>query len=125
MPASVHAVRWTASGVGFVAGRACAPCRTPSDAVDDFLEGRKMKTRLAVLAVLGMAAGANAQAFVSNIPGTFTDISTTGTLIATGDDSSGAVTVPSAASNVYFPIGAGNACTNGHFGYGGPDNSYF
>src|SRR5207253_2899840 len=74
-----------------------------------------------ISASAGLAVSATAHAqlqIVNNVSGTFTDISGTGTLITTGDDSSGPVTVSVAASNTAFPAGTLGACTNGHTGYG-------
>jgi hypothetical protein len=81
--------------------------------------------RLAGVAGLAVSASANAQfAFDGAIAGTFVDISGTGSLVITGDDASGPVTVSAAAANAAFVAGTLGACTNGHVGYG-TDIEYF
>src|SRR5262249_22585312 len=66
-----------------------------------------------------LAGAASAQyPFVTNIPGSFVDISTSGTLVITGDDNSAPVNVALGTPNVAFPNGTLNVCTNGHAGYG-------
>jgi hypothetical protein len=71
-----------------------------------------MKLRL-VLTALAMTAGSTQASLmiVNNIPGTFVDISTTGTQVGQGDDAYFSWT--SAVGNPAFPAGTIGACTNG------------
>lgn len=71
-----------------------------------------MRMRLAILG-LAMAVGSaqGALSFVTNIPGTFVDISTTGTLVGNGDDNYFSWT--STVGNAAFPAGTVGADTNG------------
>ena len=55
---------------------------------------------LAAAAGLAISSAAQAQFIISPGSGAFTDISTTGTLVITGDDSSGPVAVSAAVANV-------------------------
>jgi hypothetical protein len=68
----------------------------------------------ALLAGLAASAAAYAQPFqiVTNLPGSFTDISATGTLITTGDDSS--VAFISSVTNALVTTPNVFACTNGN-----------
>ncbi len=72
---------------------------------------------LALLAGLAVSASASAQyAIVTNQPGSFTDISGTGTLVGNGDDNTYQFT--SAVGNGLFPAGTIYACTNGFLSSG-------
>jgi hypothetical protein len=73
---------------------------------------------LSVAAGLALSSTALAQYSLSTaIPGTFTDISTTGTFLGGGDDASFPTTVSAAVANAFFTAGTLNVCTNGHCGY--------
>src|SRR3954468_22245207 len=74
-----------------------------------------MRKTLAVLAIAGLASAASAQlSIVSNLPGTYQDISGTGTLIAgMGDDTPAQLS--NSIGNVLFPVN-GWVQSNGSMG---------
>src|SRR4051812_1828922 len=75
----------------------------------------RIRSAFGLAAVAGMAVSSTAVAqfnTVTNIPGTFTDISATGITIATGDDAAGAFT--SSVTNAVFPVASVFGATNGY-----------
>jgi len=75
----------------------------------------KIRCAFSLAAAAGMAVSSAAVAqfnMVTNIPGTFTDISGTGTVITTGDDSS--VSFTSGVTNAAYPNANMFAATNGN-----------
>jgi hypothetical protein len=96
-----------------------APRSTGGPSVGGLLqEGFEMRKALAVLAAAGLASTASAQySIVSNIAGTFIDISGSGTLLAAGDDTSHQLT--NSIGNLFFPAN-GWVNSNGSMGAGGP-----
>ena len=73
--------------------------------------------RIAALAGLALSATASAQyAIDTSRPGTFTDISTTGTIVGNGDDNT--YSFSSGVGNPLFPAGTVWACTNGFIASG-------
>ena len=72
---------------------------------------------LASLAGLALASVASAQiSIVNNIPGSFVDITGTGTSLGlNGDDSSAALAVPAGFGNAVLAAGAGVVSTNGRY----------
>lgn len=67
---------------------------------------------LGIAVLAGAAGSASAQmSIVSNIPGNFIDISSTGTAVGNGDDAYFSWT--STVGNAAFPAGTVGACTNG------------
>jgi hypothetical protein len=81
---------------------------------------KQMKSALVIAAAAGLAAASQTMAqysVVSNIGGTFVDISTTGTFLGGGDDSAYAQAIAAAQSNALFPPGTLSISTNGGLGY--------
>jgi hypothetical protein len=81
----------------------------------------KRKNLALMLAACAGAAVSSAAMGQYNIvttqPGTFIDISATGTFVVGGDDASGPVMVPAVAANLLCPAGTLNVSTNGNCGY--------
>ena len=74
-----------------------------------------MKKVIGLVAVVLLAVGAYAQyPMVDNIPGTFIDISGTGTALHAGDDTSTAIITT--IGNALLPAGTVYVCSNGHLG---------